>query len=304
MKCYQLLLTALLSVAIFGGNAEAQYTRSQAKDRLVGLKVNPEVAILVAELSTGVAVLPNSVFLKGRNAADTANVDLLKIDSGDNTEIGSASSKSIELAPGGGLAMTLNSSGHWIFSATTMKVLSDDSDGADNSSQCLSAGGDCDNSRGAYLQMTGNEHAAVGDLTLAAGNGTAAKIDLNAGSSSSTINFNLGAGLSNVLAISTTEVQHQVDSTFITGKTISIQEATAASKCMGSGTHNGTTAVTVSTTCAATGARIFLTDTSDPTGSTAAQCWVTNIVNGTSFDVDCDQANDATFSYLIVHEAP
>lgn len=87
------------------------------------------------------------------------------------------------------------------------------------------------------------------------------------------------------------------------GGTLQIQEATAASKCMGSVTFNGTTAVAVSTTCAATGARIFLSPTSDPTGATAAYCWATNIVNGVSFDVDCDQANDGTANWFIIKEA-
>lgn len=87
------------------------------------------------------------------------------------------------------------------------------------------------------------------------------------------------------------------------GKTLSLQEATAGTKCMGTGTHNGTTAVTVSTTCATTASRIFITNTSDPTGSTAAECWVTNIVNATSFDVDCDAADDSTFNWIIFHES-
>lgn len=88
------------------------------------------------------------------------------------------------------------------------------------------------------------------------------------------------------------------------GGTLSLQEATSAAKCMGSGTHNGTTAVTVSTTCATTGSRVFITNTSDPTGATAAECWVTNLVAGTSFDVDCDQADDSTFNWVVLHEAP
>lgn len=88
------------------------------------------------------------------------------------------------------------------------------------------------------------------------------------------------------------------------GNTLSVQEATSGAKCMGSVTANGTTAVTVSTTCATTGSRILLTPTSDPTGSTAAYCWATNIVNGTSFDVDCDQGNDGTLNWFIIHEAP
>lgn len=92
------------------------------------------------------------------------------------------------------------------------------------------------------------------------------------------------------------------DARFLTGKTIAIQEATAASKCSGSITANGTTAVTVSTTCATTGSRILLTRSSAPSGT--AQCWQTNIVNGVSFDLDCSAAETGTFDFLIVHEAP
>lgn len=87
------------------------------------------------------------------------------------------------------------------------------------------------------------------------------------------------------------------------GKTIRLQEATAGDKCMGSGTFNGTTAVVVSTTCALTASRVFLTPTSDPTGSTAAYCWISAISNGVSFSVDCDQANDGTFNWIIINEA-
>lgn len=86
-----------------------------------------------------------------------------------------------------------------------------------------------------------------------------------------------------------------------TGQTVAIDSGTAASACAGTGTHNGTTPVTISTTCAATGARIFFVDTSEPTATSG--CWVTNIVNGTSFDVDCKAASqDATFAWWITKE--
>jgi len=87
-----------------------------------------------------------------------------------------------------------------------------------------------------------------------------------------------------------------------TGSTIAIQEATAGSKCMGTVTANGTTAVPVTTTCATTGSRIFLTRSSAPSGT--AICWQTNIVNATSFDLDCSGAETGTFDWMIVHEAP
>lgn len=86
-----------------------------------------------------------------------------------------------------------------------------------------------------------------------------------------------------------------------TGTTLAVDSGTAASACAGTGTHNGITAVTVTTTCAATGARIFFTDTSEPT--TGSSCWVANIVNGTSFDVDCKLAGqDSTFAWWITKE--
>ena len=94
----------------------------------------------------------------------------------------------------------------------------------------------------------------------------------------------------------------QSDARFKTGKTISIQEATAASKCSGTITANGTTAVVVSTTCATTGSRILISRSSAPSGT--AQCWQTNIIAGTSFDLDCSAAETGTFDFLIVHEAP
>lgn len=85
------------------------------------------------------------------------------------------------------------------------------------------------------------------------------------------------------------------------GVTLALQEATAGAKCMGTATANGTTAVTVSTTCATTGSRIFLTRSSAPSGT--AQCWQTNIQTGVSFDLDCDGAETGTFDWLIIHEA-
>lgn len=94
----------------------------------------------------------------------------------------------------------------------------------------------------------------------------------------------------------------QTDAEFKTGKTIAIQEGTAASACSGTVTANDTTAVTTTTTCATTGSRIFLTRNAAPEGT--AQCWVTNIVDGTSFDIDCSDTEDSTFNWLIVHEAP
>lgn len=88
-----------------------------------------------------------------------------------------------------------------------------------------------------------------------------------------------------------------------TGQTLKLHDGTAASACMGTSTLNGVTAVTVSTTCAATGARIFLTRTSDPTLAVPGSMWVTNIVDGVSFDIDADNAtDDSTVNWLIIKD--
>lgn len=93
-----------------------------------------------------------------------------------------------------------------------------------------------------------------------------------------------------------------------TGKTIEYETGTAASACMGTSTFNGTTAVTVSTTCATTGSKIFFSPTSDGSGTPTndqSGCWATNISNGVSFDLDCsDAAMSSTLNWVIYHEAP
>lgn len=86
-----------------------------------------------------------------------------------------------------------------------------------------------------------------------------------------------------------------------TGKTVAIQEATSASKCMGTLTANGATPVVTSTTCALTGSRIFLTRTSAETGTTDA--YISAISNGVSFSVTSEAADTGTYNWIIFHEA-
>ena len=104
-----------------------------------------------------------------------------------------------------------------------------------------------------------------------------------------------------VAVVSSTAVTASQDVGFASGKTIALQEATAGSACSGTATANGTTAVTVSTTCAATGSRIVISRNAAPSGT--AICWATNIVAATSFDLDCSGAETSTFNWVIFHEA-
>ncbi len=76
------------------------------------------------------------------------------------------------------------------------------------------------------------------------------------------------------------------------------EDGTAASTCIGTATANGTTAVTTATTCAQTGDYIFIS--ANAADVNTANCWATNIVDGTSFDLDCDAASTTTFNWMIV----
>ena len=91
------------------------------------------------------------------------------------------------------------------------------------------------------------------------------------------------------------------DLALTTSGTLALQEATAGTKCMGTATANGTTAVVVATTCATTGSRIFISRSSAPSGT--ADCWAATIVDGTSFELDCTAAETGTFNWIIFHEA-
>jgi len=86
------------------------------------------------------------------------------------------------------------------------------------------------------------------------------------------------------------------------GKTVALQEATAAAACMGTLTCNGASDVVTSTTCATTGSRIFLTRTSLD-ADTTGDAYVKSISTGVSFTVACEASDTGTMNWIIFHEA-
>jgi len=90
-----------------------------------------------------------------------------------------------------------------------------------------------------------------------------------------------------------------------TGSTISLQEGTPASACMGAATPNGTTNVVVTTSCATTGSRIFYSHT----GAVAnlGNLSTTVAPNGTSFSFASSNASDNVASsaiWMVIKETP
>lgn len=86
------------------------------------------------------------------------------------------------------------------------------------------------------------------------------------------------------------------------GTTVAIQEATSAATCMGSVTANATTPVDVTTSCATTNSRVFLTKTS--TSAVNGSCYISTAPNNTKFTITCLATDTGTYNWVIFHEAP
>jgi len=202
--------------------------------------------------------------------------------------------------------LTFGDAGVTATQALTLSASTADAD--DDSTLNITAGGDFNASgtRGGYVQLKGNETSGAGDVTIAAGAASGSDITLLPWASDGrTI---LGANGANRWTVTTTGVL-QNDGTnggnvalSKSGTTLAIQEATAGSACSGTLTANGATPVVTSTTCAVTGARIFLSRTSAETGVVTA--WVSAISNGVSFSVTGEAGDTGTYNWVIFHEAP
>lgn len=94
----KILLSIFAILLLVSGTAEAQYTRSQATNRLVSLGMHDQLAKEVAGLASGLGVIPNNTYLRVRNAAGTANLSVLKSDASDNTVLNAGTGKTVSLA--------------------------------------------------------------------------------------------------------------------------------------------------------------------------------------------------------------
>lgn len=93
-----ILLSIFTILLLVSGTAQAQYTRSQATNRLVSLGMHDQLAKEVAGLASGLGVIPNNTYLRVRNAAGTANLSVLKSDASDNTVLNAGTGKTVGLA--------------------------------------------------------------------------------------------------------------------------------------------------------------------------------------------------------------
>lgn len=172
----KLLVGFLALVAV---NAEAQTVQ---KD-LVGLGMEPEVADYLADIIPAGAALDNNVYLKANNQAGSADVNLIKLDTSDNTVINSSASDVLILqleddasrlinfsaASDAALAMTFGDAGTTATQILTLSASTSDAD--DDSSFRLAGGGafGTDGTRGATIVIPGEEVSGGSDITYNAG---------------------------------------------------------------------------------------------------------------------------------------
>lgn len=212
-------------------------------------------------------------------------------------------------------------------------------DADDDSTVYICGGGGTAATRGSCIYLAGEEAAGGGDVYYYAGTGdthvfnVAGSPELTIGDDKMTVN---GASFSVVPGATSFLFRNNADnatnlgitdagvvtaraglvataggttnssaSDFVvstSGGTLSLQEATAGAACSGTLTANGATPVVVSTSCATTGSRVFLSRTSAETGTVNA--WKSALSNGVSFSITSEAADTGTYDWLIVHEAP
>ncbi len=113
--------------------------------------------------------LANNVALKGRNSANNSDLDLLIVDSSDNTIIKSSSAKPVIIAPEGAESVRFET--NKVKSNGLLDIETNTPDGSDNSSIAISGGGARGSHRGGYVAVYGNEHASnAGGVVIESGN--------------------------------------------------------------------------------------------------------------------------------------
>lgn len=202
-------------------------------------------------------LLPLSVYAQ---PAFTGGMDKY-MEAGGSLTLGAGAGKNINLGIGGERILKCTGS----LTATT--CLTDTTDGADSSVVTLCAGGADSLLRGACIHLYGNEN-----------NGGV--ITFNPGSVG---NPSMSMGGDLLL--------------FISGTTISMQEATPTTACMGVATPNGTTPVAVTTSCAYTNARIFYSRLGAVTNMGTVS--TTTAPNGTAFSFASTSALDTLAGSVI-----
>lgn len=272
----------LLALLLVPSLAFAQENRLQATNSLMAFGMPGPLAEKVAELATGNAVFSNNTPLRWNNISGTP-VSILNLNA----------SNQVTLSP-------------------------DTTDNADNALVAIGGGGGgglpvstC-NTRGACIALYGNEDPGINDgkVVIQGGNvGSTATLDFRINATGTSFRFLNSAG-GEVVNIDgsgnyTSNATNGGDVIIArSGRTLSIQEATPSTACMGVATPNGTTSVSVTTSCAVTGSRVFYSRAGAVTNMGTIS--TTAAPSGSGFSFASTGASDTLANsviYLIVKES-
>jgi len=303
-----LLASLLLPISLAYGD-----TQDQIVSQLMGRGMAPELAEYVAKITvTASGTRNNDTYLTSRNAAGTANIDVLKVDATDDTIINSDAADVIKLQIGGDAnrlftfnattdaahILTFGDAG--VTATQTLDIVGSTANADDDSTLCLTGGGACDATRGSFVYLNGADAGganagdaqitATDDFYIATGTGGSVRLTITeTGAISTASGITLTTG---DLIISAS------------GGALSLQEATAATACMGVTAPNGTTPVAVTTTCATSGSRVFYSRSGAVTNN--ASITTTTAPGGSGFSFASTNAADsggATVAWFIIKES-
>lgn len=165
--CLWLVASLFISAPVFAQTVSQDLT---------GLGMPAEQADYLAGILPAGSVLGNNTYLKGRNQANSADIDMIKITTSDDTQINSSASDLLIFqlsddaqrlvnwvgASDTVLGMTYGDGG--TTAAQTFTFAAATGDGDDDSQINIAGGGTATTSRGAYLSLAGAEAAAHATL--------------------------------------------------------------------------------------------------------------------------------------------
>lgn len=140
--------------------------------------------------SSGLRVSNNQA-IRFRDSANSLWLDILQVNSSDQTELLAAMGEDILISPSGAVAWRFASNGKLTYqSESVAQIVSNTADGSDNASVAVAGGGSASASRGAYFAAYGNEHASLpGRALINSGSIAGADVKLDAANSTGTIGF-------------------------------------------------------------------------------------------------------------------
>lgn len=169
---------ALIASLLITANAHAQAVASDLQSLCL---LNGPCADYIASNVAAGAVLSNAAWFKGRNQAGNADINILRLDTSDNTVINSSASDDLILQleddvdrlilfdAGSDTALSMRWGDDGATAAQNLSITGSTSDADDDQQLCLSGGGACaDLTRGSYLSVEGEQDGGGGDAVLAA----------------------------------------------------------------------------------------------------------------------------------------